>query len=88
MCIRDRYIVTFGGYKLFGIFVNNKLVTNVFHTTVKALKFNINNPVSYTHLDVYKRQGRLVKPFTFTDMEISGATTNRVVLDIRYSPKP
>ena len=38
------YIVTFGGYKLFGIFVNNKLVTNVFHTTVKALKFNINNP--------------------------------------------
>ena len=25
--------------------------------------------------------GRLVKPFTFTDMEISGATTNRIVLD-------
>ena len=27
--------------------------------------------------------GRLVKPFTFTDMEISGATTNRIVLDCR-----
>ena len=41
------------------------------------------NPVSYTHLDVYKRQGKTVIPFATSSSSGMGERTGTVIIDNR-----
>ena len=78
MCIRDRTKALGDRIQLVG---DDLFVTNV-ERVKKGLELHVANavPVSYTHLDVYKRQGarlHLVKPLGF---DISDSAVKRAGL--------
>ena len=74
MCIRDRYFIVYVIFAVFftvGMYLITKYEENAKATQIALLLAEHPEPVSYTHLDVYKRQKSRIGIFSEIKTEIS-----------------